>query len=182
MSNNKSHSDVRGNEVQNAKKKQSEKINVIVFASLCVVLLVAVGVVFALTKTGNDSKPLETGDSDKEIINITEKLYVSWINEIYTSTDQYLGRTIKIEGMFAKEVLPQKTYYYVYRVGPGCCGNDGAMCGFEFTSGGEYPQENDWIEVVGTLEVYEENGNKFLTLSNSKITVKQERGLEVVGN
>ncbi|MGI6746228.1 MAG: hypothetical protein ACOX45_08875 [Acutalibacteraceae bacterium] len=56
MSNNKSHSDVRGNEVQNAKKKQSEKINVIVFASLCVVLLVAVGVVFALTKTGNTFK------------------------------------------------------------------------------------------------------------------------------
>ncbi len=166
----------------NSRKKRSEKANIIVFVSLCVVLLFALGVVFTLTREGNHSKQIETGDSDKEIINITEKLYVSWINEIYTNADKYLGRTIKIEGMFAKEVLPRKTYCYVYRVGPGCCGNDGAMCGFEFTSSDEYPQDNEWIEVVGILEAYEENNNSFLTLSNSKIIVKQERGLETVGN
>ncbi|MGI6746227.1 MAG: hypothetical protein ACOX45_08870 [Acutalibacteraceae bacterium] len=129
------------------------------------------------------SKPLETGDSDKEIINITEKLYVSWINEIYTSTDQYLGRTIKIEGMFAKEVSTPKNILLCFTGWvPVAAETTGLCVVLSLPQAVNIRRENDWIEVVGTLEVYEENGNKFLTLSNSKITVKQERGLEVVGN
>lgn len=125
---------------------------------------------------------VEAESESGEVIEITEKMYVSWINEIYTNPTDYLGKEIKIEGMFSGSYYEEtgKTYYYVYRVGPGCCGNDGSMCGFEITTSEKLPSENDWIEVVGTLEQYEEDGNYYLNLKDSKITVKTERGKENV--
>lgn len=116
------------------------------------------------------------------LIDITEKMYVAWINEIYTNTDLYLGQKIRIEGMYTSQLYEptNTTYYYVYRVGPGCCGNDGSMCGFEFSYDGEMPQDNDWIEVIGTLDKYEEEGNTYLTLRAESVTVRDERGSETV--
>lgn len=54
------------------------------------------------------------------------------------------------------------------------------MCGFEFTTSDTIPEENDWIEVIGTLERYEENGYTYLTLRDAEVTIKTERGQEVV--
>lgn len=132
--------------------------------------------------TTSEATTEETESESGEVIEITEKMYVSWINEIYTNPTDYLGKQIKIEGMFSGSYYEEtgKTYYYVYRVGPGCCGNDGSMCGFELTTSEKLPSENDWIEVVGTLEQYEEDGNYYLNLKDSKITVKTERGKENV--
>lgn len=126
----------------------------------------------------NSSKASE----EEDILEITEKMYVAYINEIYMNTENYLGKKIKLEGMFtsAYEESTGQTYYFVYRTGPGCCGNDGSMCGFEFTTSDAIPQENDWLEVVGTLDAYEQNGYTYLTLRDSKVTVKTERGKEVV--
>jgi putative membrane protein len=119
---------------------------------------------------------------DGEVIDITEKMYVTYINEIYTNTEDYIGKTIKIEGMFAAQFIEEtgNTYYYVYRTGPGCCGNDGSMCGFEFTYGGPMPAENDWIEVVGKLRTYTEGEYTYLTLDAETVTVKSERGAAIV--
>ncbi|MPN42533.1 hypothetical protein SDC9_190090 [bioreactor metagenome] len=68
----------------------------------------------------------------------------------------------------------------MYRTGPGCCGNDGSMCGFEFTYNGTMPKEKDWIQVIGTLHTYEENGQTFLTLDASSVKVMDKRGAETV--
>ena len=117
-----------------------------------------------------------------DVVELTEKMYVTYINEIYTNSPDYLGRTIRLQGMFTSEYYEpsDQTYYYVYRVGPGCCGNDGSMCGFEFTWDGEMPQDNDWIEVTGVLGEYEMEGLNYLTLKASSVTVKTERGAENV--
>ena len=40
-------------------------------------------------------------------------MYVTYINEIYTNFDDYLGRTIKLQGMFTSEYYepsPDSTY------------------------------------------------------------------------
>ncbi len=114
-------------------------------------------------------------------VDITEKLYVSFINEIYTNTADYVGQTIRIEGMFTSETIGGKTYYYVYRRGPGCCGNDGAMCGFEFTWGGAGSlKDNCWIQVVGELETYDEGGKTYLSLDVVSLMVMSVRGSETV--
>lgn len=120
--------------------------------------------------------------SEGELVEITEKMYVTYINDIYTNLEQYEGKKIKLEGMFTSKYdeSVQETFYFVYRIGPGCCGNDGDMAGFEFTTIDPIPEENDWIEVTGTLESYEQNGFLYLTLRDSHVVIKEERGQEVV--
>ena len=109
-------------------------------------------------------------------------MYVTYINEIYVNTDDYLGQMIRIQGISQayKDENDGKTYYYVYRTGPGCCGNDGSMCGFEFTWDGDMPKDKDWIEVVGSLRTYNEDGYDYLTLDAKSVTVMDERGAETV--
>ena len=141
------------------------------------VLVICILIMTGCTST---SEEVDTGEID---LNITEKMYVTYINEIYTNTDSYLGKRLKIEGMFSAEYFEptDTTYYYVYRQGPGCCGNDGSMCGFEFTSkDGKYPNENDWIEVIGKLDRYYEDDYEYLTIRADSVKVKDERGAEIV--
>ena len=71
----------------------------------------------------------------------------------------------------------KKQIDFVYRNGPGCCDNDGAMCGFEFENTNKVTlKDDDWIEVTGVLETYEENGLSFLRLANCTVTVMKKRG------
>ena len=129
-----------------------------------------------------DKISLKAENTNEDIIEITGKMYVTYVNEIYTNTEAYEGKTIKLEGMFtsAYDESTKQTYYFVYRTGPGCCNNDGSMCGFEFTTQDTIPVENDWIEVTGILESYEENGYTYLNLKDAKVIIKEERGQEVV--
>jgi len=129
-----------------------------------------------------DVNHVQAVDSNNIDVDITEKMYVSYINDIYLNTDDYLGKGIRIEGMF-KALTDENTgntYYYVYRTGPGCCGNDGAMCGFEFTWDDTMPKDNDWIEVIGPLRAYEEDGWDYLTLDAVSVTIMEARGAETV--
>lgn len=121
-------------------------------------------------------------NSAGNVINITEDMYVTWVNEIYLNTDDYIGKKIKIEGMYSSYFIEEEdtTYNLVYRIGPGCCGNDGDMCGFEFESDEELPKENEWIKVEGTLGYYEVLGEKYLTIKDAKIIIKEDRGSESV--
>ena len=126
---------------------------------------------------------------------IKEANYVTYINDIYNNPDNYIGKVIQIDGMYTYEDFIAQgggKYYYVYRQGPGCCGNDGSMCGVEFSSAdGTYPdyvpQSGDdnaahpWIKVIGTLkQYYEGETGPYYTLENASYEVMTTRGAEVV--
>ena len=49
-----------------------------------------------------------------------------------------------------------------------------------FNYDGEHPLYNDWIEVVGTLEIGEVNGLEDIIINVESLTVNDERGLETV--
>jgi uncharacterized membrane protein YcgQ (UPF0703/DUF1980 family) len=118
-----------------------------------------------------------------DIFEIKEKMFIAQTNDIYNNTEDYLGKTLKYEGIFTGYTIPETgiTYYSVIRYGPGCCGSDG-NCGFEveWTDGREYPNENDWVEAVGVLETYDEDGYTYLRLNLSSLTKLATRGLEYV--
>jgi uncharacterized membrane protein YcgQ (UPF0703/DUF1980 family) len=132
-------------------------------------------------------QPSETfaRDIGGDVVEIKEKLFIAQINDVYLNPEDYFGKTIKYEGMFTQYAWEENnmTYYLVYRQSPGCCGADG-QAGFEviWAEGSEqpYPSENDWCEVVGTLESYEELGEMYLHIVLDSLTVKSERGLEFV--
>lgn len=132
--------------------------------------------------TPSEALPQETG-SDKEVFEIKEKMFIAQCNDIYLNPEDYKGKTVKLEGMYDEFTDPEtnETYRYVYRNGPGCCGNDG-VAGFEFLYDGTPPRLNDWIEVTGTVEIMKEDDYEYVVLRLSKLAVLDERGAEYVEN
>jgi Predicted membrane protein len=131
-----------------------------------------------LALTGCSPNPTPEATSD-EVIEIKEKMFIAQTNDIYVNASDYLGKTIKYEGIFASQTSSEQTYYMVIRFGPGCCGDDGNV-GFEVTWDKHYPNPNDWVEAVGVLEEYEENGYNYLRLALISLTGLSERGAELV--
>jgi uncharacterized membrane protein YcgQ (UPF0703/DUF1980 family) len=127
----------------------------------------------------------QPSDRSGEVVEIPEKLFLAQLNDICLNPDDYMGKTIKYQGMLTFYYWDEtdKNYYLVYRQSPGCCGADG-QAGFEviWPEGVDkgYPNENDWCEVVGTLESYVEFGQTYLRIRLESLTVLQERGLEFV--
>ncbi|MEL7609794.1 MAG: hypothetical protein AAGU74_09840 [Bacillota bacterium] len=116
-----------------------------------------------------------------DIIEIKEKMFVAQTNDVYYNAPDYLGKTLKYEGIFSEYTIPEtgEKYYAVIRYGPGCCGID-ANAGFEVKWDKEYPKQGDWVEAVGALEEYEEDGYKYLRLALVSLTVLDTRGAEYV--
>lgn len=117
-------------------------------------------------------------------IEIREKMFVTQTNDIYLNYSDYLGKAVKYEGIFFANQDPytNAVYHLVYRYGPGCCGDDD-LVGFEVNwADGQFatPQDNDWVEVIGTLEEYEEDGYTYLRLSLNSLRILEQRGTETV--
>nr|AGS52762.1 ABC-type transporter, integral membrane subunit [uncultured bacterium contig00091] len=132
------------------------------------------------------SVPVSCKDSG-DIIQIRERYFTEQVNNVYLNPDEFMGKTIKLEGIFKMEVNEYwpDPYYLVYRNGPGCCGVDGVV-GFEVSwdnnSKRQYPKDNSWVEAVGIVSKYgEDEGFQFLYLDLRSLTVKDKRGEENVG-
>ena len=126
----------------------------------------------------------EAPASEKGVIEIKEKMFISQVNDVYLNPEDYLGKTIKLEGLFKMEQGYDKSYCFVLRYGPGCCGNDGNI-GFEVAWDNEkkmpYPGEDSWVEATGELKTYEEDGySEFLYLDLISLNVLNKRGAETV--
>ena len=117
-------------------------------------------------------------------LEIREKMFLTQMTEIIINMQDYLGKTIALEGMFTTSGNPDTgaVYHIVYRTSPGCCGNDG-FTGMEVVwddVDATYPAENDWVRAVGVLESYTEDGAEYLQLRLITLDVLEERGLEFV--
>lgn len=132
----------------------------------------------ATKEAATEDLPKETSS---DVLEISEKMFLTQINDIYYNFDTYKDKTIIVEGMYTllyswdgSERIPG-----VYRRGPGCCGNDG-WGGFFLKYDGELPEENDWVRVTGIPEL--EVGESFINLYLNVISmeVKEERGAEFV--
>jgi uncharacterized membrane protein YcgQ (UPF0703/DUF1980 family) len=129
----------------------------------------------------------ENSGPRNNIIEIKEKMFIAQTNDIYLNTEDYLGKIIKLEGLFKQEqsTLRDDPYCFVIRYGPGCCGYDG-NAGFEvawsdgYTLKPPYPKVDDWVEAAGELKYYEEDGYPYLYLALSSLKVLDTRGAEFV--
>ena len=162
-------------------------------ALLCIIALTGCGADTAPANTPEAKEPTNAATSANatasalpsapaaDAIEIKEKLFLAQTNEIYINKDDYLGKTIKYEGIFDIFEIPEMNmkYYSVIRYGPGCCGDDGNV-GFEVKWDGEYPKQNDWVEASGVLEEYNEGQYTYLRLALTSLNVLSERGAETV--
>ena len=146
------------------------------------VIIAAIIAVTALFSAMSCTKPkAELADT----VEIREKMFVSQVNDVYLNTDEYLGKTIKLEGIFKQDQGYEKLYCFVLRYGPGCCGTDGNV-GFEVAWANEeaqsYPAVDSWVEATGVLKTYEEEDGyaPYLYLDLSSLNVLNKRGAETV--
>jgi uncharacterized membrane protein YcgQ (UPF0703/DUF1980 family) len=133
---------------------------------------------------GDISETDRTSISKGDIIEIKEKMFISQVNDVYLNKDDYLGKNIKLEGLFKMAQGNERAYCFVLRYGPGCCGYDGNV-GFEVAwdkdKGKPYPGEDSWVEATGELKTYEEDGyDEFLYLDLVSLNVLNKRGQETV--
>jgi len=135
-------------------------------------------------KTGKNEN-LDTPDKiidNKNIMEIREKMFIAQIEDIYYNIEDFKDKHIKVEGMYSV-VEPEEgdtgKVHFVYRNAPGCCGNDG-WAGFMLNYDGEYPNTNDWIQVIGTPEIVKNGVYEDLYLNVISIEVMEERGAEFV--
>jgi hypothetical protein len=131
-------------------------------------------------------------------VEIREKMFIAQTNDVYLNPEDYLGKSIKLEGLLKIDQYAGEDteYCFVLRSGPGCCGNDGSA-GFEVAwnrpepgagpasikalpSGPVYPAVDAWVEAVGILDTYEEDGYPYIYLDLLSLSEKEERGAEFV--
>jgi uncharacterized membrane protein YcgQ (UPF0703/DUF1980 family) len=137
----------------------------------------------------SEAGPEQSADNaslpDTALVEIKEKMFIAQTNDVYLNAEDYLGKTIRLEGLFKMEQYEGKEapYCFVLRYGPGCCGNDG-NAGFEVAwdsgSGAPYPGIDEWVEAMGKLKYYEEDGYPYLYIALSSLRVLEERGAEFV--
>jgi len=126
-------------------------------------------------------------DRSNVVVEIKEKMFIAQTNDIYINKNDYLGKTIKYEGIFDTSMWRGngKIYRFVIRLGPGCCPGDNSAAGFEVVwdgdnSGKPYPKKNDWVEAAGILHEYDDDGIPSLRLALTSLTVLSKRGKEKV--
>ncbi len=131
---------------------------------------------------GQSEAKKKSAKTGRDTVEIREKMFIAQTNDIYINKDDYLGKTIKYEGIFDQSTWRNngKTYSFVIRFGPGCCPGDNSAAGFEVLWDKAYPKKNDWVEAVGVLEEYDDAGIPSLRLALTSLKVLTKRGKEKV--
>jgi hypothetical protein len=123
---------------------------------------------------------------DGPVVEIKEKMFIAQVNDVYLNAEDYLGKTLKLEGIFKEEKYAgiETPYFFVIRYGPGCCGFD-SNAGFEVAWDKEiqdrpYPGVDEWVAAEGKLSYYEEDGYPYLYIALSSLETRDKRGAEYV--
>ena len=117
-----------------------------------------------------------------DIIEIKERMFISQIQDIYLNTNDFMGKTIKLEGIFMESFWNESYYYYVIRYVPDpCCGTDSIGFMIKWPDGlREYPENNSWVETTGELKLFEDDFFRNLYIELTSLTVLETRGSEFV--
>ena len=125
----------------------------------------------AMTAACGQTESQEKIVSDKPNVEIKEKMFIAQVNDVYLNQDEYLGKAVKLEGLFKRDQYIGADYCFVLRYGPGCCGNDG-FAGFEVAW--------NWVEANGVFASYEEDDFAHLYIELKSLNVLEKRGAEYV--
>ncbi|MGN0893686.1 MAG: hypothetical protein ACI4ND_01650 [Succinivibrio sp.] len=112
---------------------------------------------------------------------VKDKLFITTLNDIYTNLEElYKNTTVTFSGeldfgRFDSPGLENEEFAFVYRLGPGCCYNDG-YAGMYLEYDGELPEKGSWLEVSGIPFYFEHDGFTELFLRVSKLKVLDKKG------
>ena len=124
-----------------------------------------------------------TNNDGTNIIEISERMFLTHARDVYMNPAGYLGRTIKLEGIFTRERFNDNELFFVFRRIPGCHipeENFGFEVKWPEGRRDPYPPDNAWVEATGVLKYVIENRQRFLYLELLSLRVLNTRGQEFV--
>lgn len=109
--------------------------------------------------------------ADIDLTVLSANMVYAQVFSMVMEPDEYIGLTVRMEGQFVffHDEGSDKNYY-------ACLIKDAAQCcaqGMEFEPSeeysypGDFPEDGELIRVLGIFDMYEENGNKYLTLRDA---------------
>lgn len=117
------------------------------------------------------SNPAQSADVD--LTKLSSTMVYSEVYNMMVSPDNYIGKTVKMNGAFAYYEDPEtKKQYFACSIADAtaCCSQ-----GLEFILTGEHTYPNDYpelgseITVTGTFEIYTESGFQYCRLKDATI-------------
>lgn len=120
------------------------------------------------------SEPVQSADGiDVDLTKLSSTMVYSEVYNMLYTPDDYIGKTVKMNGAFAYYEDPEtKEQYFACIIADAmaCCSQ-----GLDFIPTDEYiypddyPELNAEITVTGTFEIYEKNGIQYCRLANAAI-------------
>lgn len=135
-----------------------------------------------VTKTPEKSTKQDTDHMDYDLTAMSSDMVYATIYQMMVEPSSYIGKTIRMEGLYHAEYYEPIGQYYHYCIiqdALGCCAQ-----GFEFiwddgnhNYPDEYPADNTEIIVQGTFETYQESGDisLYCRLKNSSLEIVENR-------
>lgn len=134
-------------------------------AAFVAVVVFTVLLILSPAESGDD---LSTANTD---IVIQPDSFLKQVDEIAANPSEYVGKTITIQGIYSSMEINGRTIQLVYRIDPGCCGDDGPMHGFALHGMKETVRSGQWITVSGRLA--EDSNRAFGSLVIEDSTVSE---------
>ena len=118
-----------------------------------------------------DLEPLPESDVDVDLTKMNSTMVYARVLNLLMNPETYVGMTVRMSGKLARYVDPETEAQYFACIIPdatACCAQ-----GIEFVRKGDYsfpedyPELDEEVVVEGVLEIYEENGMKYIHLNNA---------------
>ncbi len=121
-----------------------------------------------------DSIPADSAEGiDVDLTVLSSTMVYSEVYNMMVSPEQYIGKTVKMDGLFAYYHDEAAGNYYfacIIQDATACCAQGiEFVLTDEYTYPDDYPAANAEICVVGVFDTYEENGNTYCTLREARL-------------
>ena len=103
-------------------------------------------------------------DINADIVEIEDKDYALWFQDMMNDMDKYRGKTVKFRGIVARDEKTEDSVFVVGRHVMTCCADDVQYCGLACDWNSAYTlKTNDWVKVtakfsVGNHKLYRSKG------------------------
>jgi len=121
--------------------------------------------------------------SDDDAYVLTDRFFISQFQNISLNPNDFIGRTIRYDGIFMPVQWQDDAIYFVARFSDDdCCGGVGGIIGFEVYLNDIEPVGRDtWVEITGILEeAYDSDFGSFMRLNAVSMVELDEPGQEFV--
>jgi len=121
----------------------------------------------------NDNNDNDAQTIDMDLTILSSVIVYSQVFDMMVNPDIYVGKTIKIEGIYVPyydEINDKRYHACIVQDATACCSQ-----GIEFEPSDDYvypddfPKEGEIVTVIGTFETYKENDVMYCTLRNASM-------------